>query len=153
MTRSSEREVVELATVIAAPVAEVWRVFTDPAPHEHWLGEFHMTSSWRPGEVFTIAGRLNGRDHAETGVVLAAEPPTLLRLEHWSRLWRLPDLPQHRATMTISFAAEGEATRLTMRHELPAAEAIVPHTRFFWSVSLDLLRRTVEGLTATRSRA
>lgn len=152
MTQDSEGGVLELATVIAAPVAEVWRVLTAPGPDERWLGEFHMTSSWRPGEPFTISGSLNGHDYRETGIVRAAEPPTLLRFEHWSPLWRVPDLPEHRATMTIRLAPDGEVTRVSLCHELPAVEAIVPHARFFWSVALEQLRRCGERLTATRSR-
>ncbi len=36
-------------------------------------------------------------------------------------------------------------TRVALRHELPAVEAIVPHARFFWGVALEQLRRLLEA--------
>lgn len=133
--------VVELHTTFAAAPAEVWRAFTTPALTEQWMGGFRMVSSWKVGEPFSIVGRLNNHDHAETGTLLAVEPPTLLRYEHWSRLWRVPDRPEHRAVMTVRIAVDGDVTRVSLRHELPAVTAIVPHSRFFWTVSLEMLRK------------
>lgn len=134
-----------LCTTIAATPAEVWNAITTPGRSERWMGDFRMSSSWEVGGPFAIVGRLNGQDYAETGVILAAEPPRLLRYEHWSRLWRVPDRPENRAVMTVSFEAEGDATRVALKHELPAVEAIVPHSRFFWGVALEQLRRLLEA--------
>ncbi len=138
-------EPVELSTVIAAPAPDVWRALTTPALTERWMGAFRLLSSWEVGAPLAIVGQLNGHDYAETGTVLAAEAPTLLRYDHWSRLWRVPDEPGNRAVMTIRLAPDGDATRISLRHELPAVEAIRPHARFFWTVALDLLRQQVEA--------
>ena len=138
--------VVELSVAIAAAPAEVWRAITVPALTERWMGGFQMSSSWEVGGSLVIAGRLNGRDYSETGVVLAAQPPTLLRYDHWSRLWRVPDLPANRAVMTIRITPDDDdVTRVSLKHELPAVEAIVPHSRFFWTVALEQLRKLLEA--------
>ncbi len=140
---SSDRFVVH-DVVIPAGLAEVWRAFTDPTATETWMGGFRLESTWVPGEPCVIRGRLNGKRYAEGGVVLACEPGALLRFDHWSRLWRIPDGPGNRAVMTVVLSPEGEGTRVVMTHALPEVAAIGPHARFFWSVALDLLRRTFE---------
>lgn len=151
MTSEHLPGVVELSADIAAPPAEVWRALTDPAVTERWMGGFRMLSTWQPGAPFTIAGRLNNRDYAETGTILAADPPRLLRYDQWSRLWRVPDRPENRAVMTLTLTPDGDATRLALVHELPAVEAIVPHSRFFWTVSLGQLRKLFEPVARDMS--
>lgn len=136
-----EPGVVELTIEISAAPAAVWRALTEPALTEQWMGGFRMESSWQPGAPLTIAGRLNGQMYEETGTIVAAEPPALLRWEQWSRLWRVPDRPENRARMTIQLEPDGERTRVCLRHELPAVEAIVPHSRFFWTVALAQLQK------------
>jgi uncharacterized protein YndB with AHSA1/START domain len=134
--------VVELSIEVAAAPAEVWQALTDPARNERWMGGFRMESSWRPGAPFMISGRLNGHDYRETGTIVAAEPPTLLRYDHWSRLWRVPDRPENRAVMTIRIDPDSEhSCVIFLKHELPAVEAIVPHSRFFWTVALAQLQK------------
>lgn len=56
----------------------------------------------------------------------------------------MPDLPANRAVMTIWIEPDGDVTRVSLKHELPAVEAIVPHSRFFWTVGLDKLRKLLE---------
>lgn len=144
MTRESagrSGEVVELAAVVAASPADVWRALTTPALLERWMGDFGFRSSWVVGGPFAVVGPLNGRAYEEAGTLLACEPPTLLRFDHWSRLWRIPDGPGGRAVMTIRCAAEGDGTRVSLTHALPLAEAIAPHSRFFWGVALERLRQ------------
>jgi hypothetical protein len=58
---------------------------------------------------------------------------------------RVPDLPRNRAVMTFWLTAEPGGTRLDLRHDLPEVVAIEPHSRFFWTVALDLLREEVEA--------
>lgn len=137
--------VVELSVTIAATPAEVWRALTDPERMEPWLGDFRMLSTWEAGGPIELRGRLEQAPHAETGTLLEIEPQRLLRFEHWSALWRVPDAPDKRAVMSIRLEPVGDATRVWLRHELPAVEAIVPHSRFFWSVSLERLRRWLGG--------
>jgi uncharacterized protein YndB with AHSA1/START domain len=144
VTPDRQPGVVELSAHIPAAPAAVWRALTDPALTGRWMGGFRMLSSWQPGAPFTIVGSLNGRDYAETGTVLAADPPRLLRYDQWSRLWRVPDRPENRAVMTITLTPDDDATHLALVHELPAVEAIVPHSRFFWTVSLGQLRALFE---------
>lgn len=136
------RGLVELSTELAASPAEVWQALTEPARTERWMGGFRMESSWQPGAPFSIVGRLNSHTYRETGTIVAAEPPSLLRYEQWSRLWRVPDRPENRAVMTIRIEPDGERRCvLFLKHELPGVEAIVPHSRFFWTVALAQLQK------------
>jgi uncharacterized protein YndB with AHSA1/START domain len=136
---------IERSVHIAAPAAAVWPAIVDPEVSRRWLGGFRLVSTWEPGARVSLSGTLNGHPHEEAGEVLVFEPGRRLRYSHWSRLWRVPDLPENRAVLTIELEPEGEGTRVWIRQALPDVVAIAPHADFFWRVGLGILRKLVEG--------
>lgn len=138
--------VVERSVTIAASPTEVWRAITDPDLAAKWMGGLRIASSWEVGSPITFRGTLHGLDdYVEHGTLLAFEPGKLLQYEHWSRLWRVADVPENRARFTLWVEPDAGVTRVSLRHDLPAVEAIAQHSDFFWRVGLELLRKLVEG--------
>ena len=113
-----------------------------------WLGDFRLVSTWQVGSELEVQGHLQGHPYTEKGTLLAFEPDKLLRYTHWSPLWGLPDLPGHHAVVTLRLVPGTEGTHLHFHHELPPVEALAEHSRFFWRVSLEQLKRVVEGQTS-----
>lgn len=130
----------ERSVLIPAPAAAVWAALLDPATAPRWLGPFRFVTDGRVGGPFAVVGTLNGHDYAETGTLLAFEAGHLLRYDHWSPLWRVPDRPEHRAVLTLRLEPEEGGTRLHLRHALPAVEALAEHASFFWRGALESLR-------------
>lgn len=137
--------VVELTTLIRAPVATVWAAMLDPRRQEAWLGGFHFEGGWSVGASLALVGTLNGKAYRESGVLLAFEPERRIRYSHWSKLWRVPESPANRAVLTLALEPDSNGTRMALHHALPEVEAIEPHSRFFWRGGLEQLRRLVEG--------
>ncbi len=137
--------VVEFSILVSAPCARVWEAIVDPDITPQWMGGFRFLSTWEVGGPFTVSGTLNGREHREEGTLLAFQPGELLRYHHWSRLWRVPDLPTNRAVLEIRLRPIEGVTELLFKHQLPIVEALAQHSRFFWGVSLGVLRELVEG--------
>lgn len=136
---------VQRSVLIAADPAEVWRVMFAPETAPGWMGGFRVASSWEVGGPFALHGMVNGAAHEDAGTLLACEPGKLLRYAHWSGLWRVPDTPENHAVMTFRLDPEGDATRVSITHDLPVVLAIAQHSDFFWRVGLEQLRRLVEG--------
>jgi uncharacterized protein YndB with AHSA1/START domain len=131
---------VELSVTLAASAADVWRAIVDPELAPQWMG-LRIVCNWEVGGAFTITDTPLGPRYREHGTLLAFEPGTLLRYSHWSKLWRLPDAPGNRAVMTMRVEPDGDATRLSLIHELPLVEAIAEHSEFFWRGGLYQLRK------------
>lgn len=136
--------VVERTVEVRARADAIWRVMVDPELGPRWLGGFRFESTWEVGGPFALVGTLNGRAYSEAGTLLRVEPGHVLRFAHWSKLWRIPDIPSNQAVMTLALTTEGDHTRVDLRHELPAAEALAQHSNFFWRGALEQLRRLCE---------
>ncbi len=129
-------------TLRAAP-SEVWRAIIDPELAAKWMG-MRLVSSWEVGSEVLLTDTPLGPRYVERGKVLRFEPGALLQYSHWSKLWRIPDLPENQAVLTFRVAPDGDGARLTFSHQLPAAEALAEHSDFFWRVGLGLLKKLVE---------
>ncbi len=125
--------VVEVEVEIRADPTTVWRDITAPGASARWLGGFQIVSAWEVGSPYAIRGTLDGKPYAELGVVRAVEPGVMLRFDHFSRLWRIPDTPENRAVMEMRLIPVPGGTRLALRHQLPDVLEIAPHARFFWT--------------------
>jgi uncharacterized protein YndB with AHSA1/START domain len=104
----SDATSIEVDQFLPHPPARVWRALTDPGRLARWL----MPNDFVPvvGCRFTFRAQpqpgFDGIVHCE---VLALEPAHLMR---WS--WRGGTLE---STVTWTLAAEGDGTRLFLRHE------------------------------------
>jgi uncharacterized protein YndB with AHSA1/START domain len=134
---------VERSVGISAGPADVWRAIVDPDVAPRWMG-MRMVCSWEVGSSVTLTETPLGGDYAERGTLLAFEPGALLRYDHWSPLWRVPDVAGNRAVVTLRVEADGAGTRVLFRHELPEVEALAEHSDFFWRVGLAQLKRLME---------
>lgn len=115
VTRPSGREVV-FSRLIAAPVALVWEIWSSVRHLHEWFGpagfatttqEFAFVRGgvWR----FTMHGP-DGTDYPNRIVFRTIEPKTRIVYEN---SWDLPDAPLD-FTVVVTFAAEGEGTRLIL---------------------------------------
>jgi uncharacterized protein YndB with AHSA1/START domain len=123
---------------LAAPPADVFRYFTEPERYVLWQGVSAELDP-RPGGIFRV--------QMEAGVVegeyLLVEPPHRVRFS-WG--WRdHPRVPPGSSTVEIVLEADGDGTRLRLRHGgLPDAAARDLHTAG-WHKHLGQLAGIVGG--------
>jgi uncharacterized protein YndB with AHSA1/START domain len=115
VTHPSGREVV-FSRLIVAPVALVWEIWSSVRHLHEWFGPAGFTTTTQeftfvPGGVwrFTMHGP-DGTDYPNRIVFLTIEPKTRIVYEN---SWDLPDAPLD-FTVVVTFAAEGEGTRLIL---------------------------------------
>jgi len=137
---------IERSVAIRAAPADVWRAFVEPELEKQWMG-MRLVCRWEVGGPITLTETPLGPKYVERGTLLAFEPGKLLRYDHWSKLWRVPDTPANRAVVTLRIDpdADGGGSTVTFHHDLPAVEALAEHADFFWRVGLGLLKKVLEG--------
>jgi uncharacterized protein YndB with AHSA1/START domain len=115
VTRPSGREVV-FSRLIAAPVALVWEIWSSVRHLHEWFGPAGFTTTTQefafvPGGVwrFTMHGP-DGTDYPNRIVFRTIEPKTRIV---YANSWDLPEAPLD-FTVVVTFAAEGERTRLIL---------------------------------------
>jgi uncharacterized protein YndB with AHSA1/START domain len=134
---------VERAVKISAPPEDVWRAIVEPELGAQWMG-MRILCDWQIGSTILLTETPLGPDYREQGKLLDFEPGRLLRYDHYSSLWRIPDHPSSRAVVSLELDADGSATRVLFRHELPIVEAIAEHSDLFWRVGLEQLKALFE---------
>jgi len=115
VTRPSGREVV-FSRLIAAPVALVWEIWSSVRHLHEWFGPTGFTTTTQefafvPGGAwrFTMHGP-DGTNYPNRIVFRTIEPKTRIV---YANSWDLPDAPLD-FTVVVTFAAEGEGTRLIL---------------------------------------
>ncbi|MGH2491721.1 MAG: SRPBCC family protein [Candidatus Limnocylindria bacterium] len=139
--------VITLERRIAAPPETVFTYFTDPERYRQWQG-CDAELDARPGGVFRVTVSGHTRTVA-SGIFLEVEPPSRVVFTWgWEQLsWMPPGmrLDPGISTVEVTFDADGEGTRLTMRHGgLPSEPACRFHN-WGWDVSLDRLAAVACG--------
>ena len=115
VTRPSGREVV-FSRLIAAPVALVWEIWSSVRHLHEWFGPTGFTTTTQefafvPGGAwrFTMHGP-DGTDYPNRITFRTIAPKTRIV---YANSWDLPDAPLD-FTVVVTFAAEGEGTRLIL---------------------------------------
>lgn len=129
---------------ISASTNDAWRALTEPDKIAQWMGGARVESKWELGGDITFTGKLHRKTYRDRGTVLAIEPAKLLKYSHWTKLSRLPDVPENRTVITFSLDWTGEKTRLTVRHERFYSEAAYKHSNFFWGFALTDVKNLLE---------
>ncbi|MGY4474949.1 SRPBCC family protein [Bradyrhizobium sp. USDA 3364] len=141
---------------IAAEPEHVWDAIIDPNAGETWRNA-HFKTDWRVGAPIAIEAEIGAKRYRDKGRVLRVEPPMRLEYSYWSRVSGLPDVPQSYATITMTLAADGGETILTVTQQVPpspvrrgdgweiGAESGARHVAFYWRMTLPRLKRAVEA--------
>ena len=131
---------ITVSTLIAAPLAEVWRAYTTPEDIKVWntaSPDWHTTSATvdlRPGGQFS--SRMEAKDGSFgfdfAGVYTRVEPQQLLEYAFGDRSGR------------VEFAQEGSGVRVTVSFDAEATHS-EEQQRAGWQAILDNFARHVQG--------
>ena len=109
-------------TYIRATPERVWSALTDrDFIKRYWFG-MTCESEWRPGAPWKLLfedGRI-----ADEGEILEADPPKKLVIK-WFNKFRPELAAEGPARCTLTLELLGEATKLTILHEMDVAQSLV----------------------------
>jgi uncharacterized protein YndB with AHSA1/START domain len=131
---------------INAPTSKVWETLTNPELMKKWMfeTEINIITDWQVGSPIAIRGDLHGMNFENTGTVLQFERETLLQYSHLSSLSRLPDKPENHSLLEFRLTPVENQTVLTLTLSNFPTESIYKHLAFYWNVTLEILKRTIE---------
>jgi uncharacterized protein YndB with AHSA1/START domain len=147
-TLSADRKTYNKVLNINAWVSEVWQFLTIPELMNQWMmpdAELAIITEWKVGGPIFMRGHMNGKDFENRGTVLQFEPEKALQYTHLSSISRFPDRPENHAIIDFRLKPAGDQTTLELTLSNFPNESILKHLVFYWNVTLEVLKRTVEG--------
>jgi uncharacterized protein YndB with AHSA1/START domain len=143
---STDGDIVQKTVHINAPTSVVWETLTNPELMKKWMSEteINILTDWKVGSPLVIRGLLHRVKFENKGTVLQFEPEKILRYTHLSSLSRLPDQPENYTILAFSLTAINRQTKLAFTAGNFPAESIYKHFRFYWNVTLEILKKMIE---------
>jgi hypothetical protein len=132
---------------VNAPISKVWDVVTNPECIRKWMLEEEMSviSDWKVGSPILFIRKLYKATYEDKGVLLKSEKEKTFQYSHWSKITRLPDIPENYSVITFTVEPKGNETILTVVHSNLIAETGFEHANFYWNTTLQLIKRMAEG--------
>ncbi|HEV8389708.1 MAG TPA: SRPBCC domain-containing protein [Dongiaceae bacterium] len=138
-----EERTLVLSRVFDAPRELVFKAWTQPEHLARWWGPRGFTlisykTDVRVGGSYRFGMRSpENTEHWASGIYREVSPPERLVL---SFAWEHPDgKPKHETTMTLTFAEQGEKTKLTLKQTLFESVTSRDMHGQGWSSTLDML--------------
>lgn len=132
---------------INAPASAVWQALTNPDIAREWRTPDKaatMTSDWQVGGPIVFEGTWDRRKYLDRGTILQFDPERTLEYNMWSKLSRLPDLPENYTVVRFTLTPDPPGTTLNLTHTNFQNEAIYGHANFYWATALDRFRKLLE---------
>ena len=131
---------------IAAGREAIWTALTTPEQIEKYFLGTHVTSTWEVGTPITFAGEWQGKHYQDHGIVLAAEPPELLRVSHYSPLSGKPDVPENYHTVEYRIENDNDNTSfVTITQGNNTSEGEAAESEKTWLLVLTNLKELLEA--------
>jgi uncharacterized protein YndB with AHSA1/START domain len=145
-----EERTLVLSRVFDAPRALVYKVWTAPEHLARWWGPRGFTlisykADARVGGTYRFGVRSpENTEHWAHGIYREITPPETLAFTH---AWENPDgSPKHETVVTLTFAEQGEKTKLTLKQTLFETVTSRDLHRGGWSSTFELLEEYLATL-------
>lgn len=133
---------------IDASVTAVWDALTRLELMKSWMAdsEIEIVTTWDVGApiVINVKEVSHKASFTNGGVVLQFVKERVLEYSHLSSLSQLPDLDENRTIIRFTLQQQENHTLLELNLSNFASESIYKHIDFYWTITLDVLKRFVE---------
>lgn len=133
---------------IDASVTAVWDALTRPELMKSWMAdsEIQIVTTWDVGTpiVINVEEVSHKASFTNGGVVLQFVKERVLEYSHLSSLSQLPDQDENHTIIRFTLQQDENQTLLELNLSNFASESIHKHIDFYWTVTLDVLKRFVE---------
>jgi uncharacterized protein YndB with AHSA1/START domain len=130
---------------IDAPQNDVWIALTDPEMIQKYMFGSVVETDWKPGSSIVWKGEWNGKPFEDKGEVLEVQPPTHLKLTHFSPMSGADDSPENYHTLEYELSEQNGSTLLRLTQDGNSTEQEAKHSKQNWESMLNLLKGVVEA--------
>lgn len=140
-------KVIYKSITVDAKISKVWDFLTRPALIKLWMAdeEINVISEWKEGSSIIFRGKLHGKDLENTGTILQLKREAVFSYTNWSSLSGPLSKPEDRSIITFTLSKAEDNTLLHFTQSNFIAETSYEHSNFYWTVTLDLFKKLVEG--------
>ena len=137
---------VEDSIVINASPSRVWEVLTTPEIMKEWLTDIgvEVISDFKVGNLIVFSGKWHGVKRDDHGFILEFEPEKVYKYSYWTKISRLPDVPENYAIIEFRLIQKDNQTILDLTNSNLIALAAWEHSNFYWSVTLGVIKKMAE---------
>lgn len=139
-----KNNIAKVSIRINVPIKNVWDALTRPDLIKEYMFGSEAISDWKKGSTITFRGEWEGKSYEDKGVILAIEPPTLLRYTYWSPLSGTTDDPDNYATVTYDLSEENKQTLLTITQDQLETEESKTKMEENWRAMLENIKDKLE---------
>jgi uncharacterized protein YndB with AHSA1/START domain len=131
-----------------APLNAVWEALTQPELMKSWMSdsEIEIVTTWEIGRpiIINAQGVSYKTPFTNTGIVLQFLKDRVLEYSHLSSISQLPDEAQNYTLIKFTLQPEADHTLLELDLSNFPTESHYKHIDFYWTVTLEVLKRFVE---------
>jgi hypothetical protein len=132
-----------------ASLSVVWETLTQRELMKKWMSdsEIEIITTWEIGSPMIINVQAESYKTAftNTGVVLQFLKESVLEYSHLSSLSRLADQAENYTIIRFTLQPEGDGALLELNLTNFPTESHYKHIDFYWTVTLEVLKRFVEN--------
>ncbi len=130
---------------IEASQNDVWKALTDPQIIQKYMFGSVVETDWKPGGSIVWRGEWDGKPFEDKGEILEVQPPTYLKLTHFSPMSGADDSPENYHTLEYELAEQNGSTHLQLKQDGNSTQEEAKHSKENWESMLKLLKGVVEG--------
>jgi uncharacterized protein YndB with AHSA1/START domain len=127
-----------------APIEKVWQGITDPAIVKQYFFGTNLKSDWKVGSPITFSGEWEGHKYEDGGIILAIDPPRLLKYTYWSSMSGTEDKPENYNNITSELSENNGVTTLVITQEGVKNREAMEHSEQNWQSVFDGLKKIIE---------
>jgi uncharacterized protein YndB with AHSA1/START domain len=131
-------------TEIEASPDDVWEALTDPEEIEKYMFGSHVETDWKQGSPIIWKGEYEGKSYEDRGKIVEIEPPSRLKMTHFSPMSGKDDLPENYHTLLYELEKDGGMTRVRLSQDNNASQEDAEHSQTNWQKMLSGLKEVVE---------
>jgi len=136
-------ETLTLKTTITfdEPIAKVWNGLSDPAIVKKYFFGTNLKSDWEVGGPITFSGEWEGKTYQDGGIILAIDPPRLLKYTYWSSMSGTEDKPENYNNITYELDEKDGVTTLVITQDGVKNQQALEHSEQNWQSVFDGLKK------------
>ena len=138
---------VEKSITINAPPSKVWEILTTPELIKEWLTDIgiEVISDFKVGNPIIFSGKWYGVRRDDHGIILEFDPEKVFRYSYWSKISRLPDLPENYTIMEFRLVPKEDQTVLNLKHSNLTWETGWEHSNYYWGIAMGIIKKLAEN--------
>jgi uncharacterized protein YndB with AHSA1/START domain len=139
-------ETLTLKTTIIfnASIEKVWDGLTDPAIVKQYFFGTDLKSGWQVGGPITFSGEWEGHKYEDGGIIVAINPPKLLKYTYWSSMSGTENKPENYNNITYELSENAGITTLVISQDGVKNQQAMEHSEQNWMMVFAGLKKIIE---------